>query len=273
MPRQPFSKRHNYRGPAPEITIREDAPESLRATVLAVARELDWSSHALRGVLTRTLRVRPDPGNWSAGNVSMEVESLAYDCEWFRFYDFIERLYESMMAKDLEEGRHGTSEAKAPQFVAEVNEALIEDGIGWQLVDGDIVTRGTESFEASVRNARAALDESSRPTAASHIHDALQALSRRPEADLSGAVYHAMGALEDVARDLVGDAKLTLGEILKRHPTLLPAPLDKALSQIWGFASNEARHVVEGRAPTLEEAELVVGLAAAAATYLTKKGR
>ena len=80
-----------------------------------------------------------------------------------------------------------------------------------------------------------------------------------------------MGALEAVARDLAGDPKLTLGEVLKRHPGLLPRPLDNALAQIWGYASNEARHVEEGRQPSREEAEFLVGLAAVMATYLTKK--
>jgi hypothetical protein len=80
-----------------------------------------------------------------------------------------------------------------------------------------------------------------------------------------------MGALEAVARDLAGNSKATLGEVLKRNPTLVPKPLDTALSQVWGYASNEARHVEEGREPQREEAELVVGLAAVVATYLTKK--
>ena len=85
------------------------------------------------------------------------------------------------------------------------------------------------------------------------------------------AVYHAMGSLECVARDLTGDSKATLGEALKRYPGLLPKPLDTALAQIWGYASNEARHVQEGRQTSREEAELLVGLAAALSTYLTRK--
>jgi len=80
-----------------------------------------------------------------------------------------------------------------------------------------------------------------------------------------------MGALEAVARDLAGDPKATLGEVIKRNPEFLPKPLDTALSQVWGYASNEARHVQEGREPNREEAELLVGLAAVLATYLTKK--
>jgi hypothetical protein len=77
-----------------------------------------------------------------------------------------------------------------------------------------------------------------------------------------------MGSLECVARDLTGDPKATLGEILKRHPGLVPRPLDAALSQVWGYASNEARHVSEGREISREEAELLVGLSAIVSTYL-----
>ena len=80
-----------------------------------------------------------------------------------------------------------------------------------------------------------------------------------------------MGALEAVARDLAGDPKATLGKVLKRNPDLLPKPLDTAVSQLWGYASTEARHVQEGREPNRKEAELLVGLAAAMATYLTHK--
>jgi hypothetical protein len=122
-----------------------------------------------------------------------------------------------------------------------------------------------------VKGATAALKASERPTAAKHLHEALEDLSRRPEADLPGAVYHAMGSLECVARDVSGDEKATLGEILKRYPGFLPKPLDEALSKIWGYASNEARHVLEGRETNREEAELLVGLSAALSTYLDHK--
>ena len=267
---KPFSKRYGYRS-APEITVREDAPEALRSTVLAVAKRLDWGPTEMRDILCGALRVRPDRNNWSRENVQQEIEALAYGCEWFKFYDFVEALHSAMARNDLDQGRAGTAEADAPQLVDEVNDSLVDDGVAWQLVDGQIVTRGPEAFEAAVTTARDELEASGRPTSAQHIHEALGALSRRPTADLSGAVYHAMGALEAVARDVVGDNKATLGAIIKRHPDLLAPPLDNALSQIWGFASNAARHVVEGRAPTREDAELVVGLASTVATYLSKR--
>lgn len=263
---QPFSKRNRYSSGAKEITIREDAPENLRYAVLQTAIDLDRTPTALRAILCRVLRVPPNPNSWKEypnvwgdPNVWEEVQALMYGCDWFKVYDIIEALHAKF------------AETEAAEFAEELNEFFIDEGIGWQLVDGKIVTRGTEAFEAVVTDATSALETSQRPTAAKHLHGALEDLSRRPQADLPGAAYHAMGALECVARDLTGDPKATLGEILKRHPDLLPKPLDTALSQVWGYASNEARHVLEGREISREEAELLVGLSATVSTYLSRK--
>ncbi len=267
--RKSFSRRNRYGGPSRDITVREDAPETLRFMVLDTARQLDWGPSALREVICGVLRVRPDLGNWSEfPNIWNEVQGLMFNCQWFQVYDVIEALHAAFSKRDQKSGGQDAAE-----FAEEVNAFFVEEGIGWQLVHGEILTRGAEAFESVVKAAVSALENSNRPTAASHIHEALEDLSRRPNADLPGAIYHAMGALEALARDLTGDTKATLGEILKRYPDLLPKPLDGALSQVWGFASNEARHVQEGHEPTREEAELVVGLSAVMTTYLTQKAR
>jgi hypothetical protein len=259
-PMPPFSKRHGFRGEPKEITVREDAPESLRYFVVQTAIDGGLSPSYLRRALCRLMRVMPDPSNWSEyPNIFDEVQALLRECDWFRVYDFIEAI-EANFAQ-----RGDVSFADA------INEFFVEEGVGWQLSFGQILTRGPEAFETIVTEAAAALKTSKRPTAAGHLHDALEGLSRRPKPDLSGAAYHAMGALECVARDLTGDPKAILGDILKRHPGLLPKPLDTALSQVWGYASNEARHVLEGRDISREEAELLVGLSAAVSTYLLCK--
>jgi hypothetical protein len=257
---QPFSKRNRFASRPKEITFREDAPAPLRYFVVQTAVDLGLYPSFLRRVLCRVLRVTPDSYNWSEyPNIWGEVQDLINGCDWFKVYDFIEVLQATFAQ------RHDGSFADA------VNEFFIDEGIGWQLVNDQILTRGPEAFETIVTEATSALEASQRPTAAKHLHEALEDLSRRPEADLPGAAYHAMGALECVARDLTGDPKGTLGEILKRHSGLLPKPLDTALSQVWGYASNEARHVLEGREISREEAELLVGLSAAVSTYLLRK--
>lgn len=73
---QRFSKRHNFGGPPPEITVREEAPESLRFTVLdAVERLDDWNPDAMRAVVCRVLHVPPNSYNWSQyPNICDEVQ-------------------------------------------------------------------------------------------------------------------------------------------------------------------------------------------------------
>ena len=265
--KEPFSKRNRYASISKEITIWEDAPETLRYFVLDKARELEYAPSTLRVVICRALRKRPDPDNWSEyPNIWNEVQELMYGCEWFKVYDIIEALYASFARNDE---NSGTQDAEA--FSDATNALFAEEGIGWQLVNGQIITRGNEVFEQVVNKATDSLQDSERPTAAKHLREALLDLSRRPHPDLAGAVYHSMGSLEALARDITDDPRATLGEILKRHPALLPKPLNASILQIWGYASNQARHVEEGREPTREEAELVVGLCAAISTYLSRR--
>jgi hypothetical protein len=261
--KEPFSRRNRFNTPK-EITVREDAPANLRCFVVDAARQLSYTPSHLRDVLCRVLHTRPDPGNSSEyPEIWEEVKELIQGCEWFKVYDIIEALLVSFHRKGDDESSAIYTEAISVFF--------LEQGIGWQLIDGQIETRGAEVFEAVVRVATKALEASARPTAATHLHESLQDLSRRPQPDLPGAIYHAMGALECVARDLTGDEKATLGEIVKRYQGLVPKPLDEGISKVWGYASEEARHVSEGRVPSREEAELVVGLSAAVAGYLTQK--
>jgi hypothetical protein len=266
-PRHPsFSARHGERPPEAEITIRREAPADLRFAALDIATDHGVQPSTLRATLCRMLRVRPDPQNWSEyPNIWGEVQNLADRLAWHQVYDLLERV-----AHDLAQpyDRDGRSAA----FQAEINDYFRTAGVGWQFVEGMLEVRGPEAFETAVRGAAEVLGAAGRDTVKGELREALADLSRRPAADLTGAVQHAMGALECVARDVTGDRKGTLGEILKRHPGLIPKPLDAAIDKAWGYASERARHVREGETPTPEEAELVVGIAASVATYLSRRG-
>ena len=144
-------------------------------------------------------------------------------------------------------------------------------GIGWQLVEGKIVTRGDEVFEDTVKTAVAVLEKDAKPTAARRLHLAISALSTRPKADTSGAVTHATSAVECVLGEITGQ-KTTLGKYLDKYPTLFRPTLKKGLDGIYGYASDEgARHGKERTEPAREEAEFVVAVCAAVCTLLTRK--
>jgi hypothetical protein len=59
--------------------------------------------------------------------------------------------------------------------------------------------------------------------------------------------------------------------VLAKYPDIVPRPLDQALDKIWGFASEKGRHLSEGRKPSQEEVILVVEVAAATISYVTKR--
>jgi hypothetical protein len=259
IPREPFSKRYGYKQPK-EITVWEDAPELVRLTAVGKARSPIGPDRLLE-IVCGVLKTQPE----RTDNAWSQVERLMSSCEWFHVYDFIEACYMEMA------GSGGPLFlAYAGKYEQAMNECFEEEGIGWQLANGEILTRGTEAFEAAVLGAADALESARRRTARAEIHQALADLSRRPKPDLTGAVQHAMAALECVARDATGDPKATLGEILKRHPDLIPKPLDTAVEKAWGYASGMGRHIQEGREPQRKEVELIVGLAATVATYLSR---
>jgi len=268
-----FSKRYGYNPPDAEITVRQDAPQDLRSAVVDIAYECGFRPSDLRQILSRVLRVAPNPQNWSERpNIDGENRQNMDECAWYRVYDVIEAMYERLhMSGRQITGRSNEAILASSYFVEEINAVFREKGIGWQLVDGVIEVRGEESFEESVHGGREALEEVGRTTAARELHEALRDLSRRPEADITGAVQHAMAALECAARDAVGDQKATLGELIKRYPDLFPKPLDQALEKAWGYSSEAGRHLKEGKAPEFEEAELIVGVSGTVCRYLARK--
>ena len=108
-------------------------------------------------------------------------------------------------------------------------------------------------------------------TAKSEIKEAIKDLSRRPGPDVTGAIQHLLACLECVCREVTSDKKSTLGELIKKFPGVVPRPLDLAVEKIWGYTSEQGRHLREGQVPSYGEAELVVEVTAAISTYLGKK--
>jgi hypothetical protein len=80
-----------------------------------------------------------------------------------------------------------------------------------------------------------------------------------------------MAALESAARNVTGEPKPTLGDLLKRHPGVFPKPVDSAVQKLWGYASEQARHGRESRELAHEEARLAVGICAILSSYLAEK--
>ncbi len=264
-----FSVRHGYVAANSQtpITTREEAPDEVRNMVLEIMSQFGFDSDALFDIAARIGKQSWESSEPRQSGTSSHVQlrRLVSQWDWFFIYDFIEHLYAA-----LEQWEVRGDDSPEHDFEERINAYFRHAGVGWQLQDGKITSRGSEAFEVAIHRAIPALKETGLQTAEREIHEALADLSRRPRADLTGAIQHAMAALECVARTASGDSD-TLGAILKRHPGLVPKPLDTAVEKAWGYASERARHIKEGSEPARDEAELIVGIAATVATYLARK--
>lgn len=255
-----FSDRHGYRDPEPPITIRENAPAFLRYQVASLARDCGLSAKTIRKLVCNILLEVPDPNNWSDTNVFDEAVTLLQNCEWYKVYDIAEAIWRSFEYREDEQER----------FEADLNRLFREKGIGWELKSPDgIVFRGEATFAIATQEAADVFASSGKHTAAGEIREALKDISRRPEPDRTGAIQHSMAALECVARDLTNSPNQNLGQII--NGLALTQPLSDAIHKLWGYASQNGRHVQEGRNASAVEAELVVSVACSVAVFLLRR--
>ncbi|RWC37939.1 MAG: hypothetical protein EOS28_31385 [Mesorhizobium sp.] len=254
-----FSDRFGYRAPDADIQLREDAPPVIRDAVLVLGYDVGFGPGSMRDIVCGVMLRRPDLGNWSPGNIEGEVQALVDEAPWFRIYDLAEKIHQTV--------HHRGDWEAASRFQARMNDVFREHGIGWKMEDGRIMVRGSEAFELSTAHAVETMRSAGAPTAANEVHEALKDISRRPQPDVSGSIQHALAALECVAREYTATTS-TLGPIVAKLN--FPKPLDEAVHKLWGFASEQGRHLREGREPQFEEAELVVTVASALSVYLLR---
>lgn len=261
-----FSERHGFNEiHEVPITIRNDAPYALRGILVDLAYEFGLRPSTLRNLVCRRLRTRADQNNWSEyPNIDYEVRGLIDECAWFKVYDILEDI--------VNEINETSDQNQLAKFQAEINMVFIEHGIGWKLVDGVITYRGPEGIDKLLVSAVETEVSKGYKTSANELHEAIKDMSRRPNADITGAIQHAIASLECVAREVSG-SKETLGQWLKKHPDAFPKPLGEYVEKIWGFACEHGRHLIESGEPSLDEAELVLGLCATLGNYLSKKGK
>lgn len=144
----PFPRRFPHAQEVHPITSRTDASRELREAVIQIAADVGGLGPSrLREIVCRVLRRRPRAEeNWSPPNVMEEVFEHLHDTPWPKVYDIIEAIAEAIDDRD-EYGRY--AERNGP-FVDEINAFLVENDIGWKLIEGRIEMRGDEGFESTL---------------------------------------------------------------------------------------------------------------------------
>lgn len=252
-----FTDRMGLEIPQPPITIRNNAPIALRLYLLQLMLCYESKLKKIRSYVCFISKEAEDPNNWGENEfMKSEIQSVLENCAWNRIYDLIEYFYEKLQINKV-------------GFEKDVNEYFIEKGIGWKLVNGIIEARGEEAFEQEISESINILGDAKLTTSKNEIHEALKDMSKRPNPDITGSVQHSVAALECLCREISGDKKSTLGALISKNPDILPKPLDKVVQEVFGFASEQGRHLREGGAPDFNEAEFVVHLSASLCVYLT----
>lgn len=241
--------------------MRDDAPGNVRHGIFRIVSAAGLQPFQLRRVLCNRLLARETAQIVADHQVLAEIEKMLAECLWYHVYEFVEDVYADLAAKRAN---------LADEYSARINVYFAETGVGWEMQNGRLQVRGGAGLDRALQSALDALGRTDRTTAQEQLREATKDLSRVPEAEITGAVQHAIAALECVARDLVGDTQITLGKLVKRYPDLMPATLAAVVDKAYGFSCNEARHLVEGSKIDFCEAELVVSLSASVITYLLR---
>ena len=254
---QHFSDRHGYRPAAAQITVREDAPPDLRAAIPLIARHAGMQPDAIRQVVCQVLLKQPDPSNWSPyPNVWNEVVSLVEDAPWYKVYDIAEALYAELAARRTWES------GPADDFEKRLNGFFRGERNRLGTSRRPDHAQGLRHFCQDHTGSPATTGRDRPPTRRERN-------ARSPEPDITGAIQHAMAALEATAREVTGQSNPTLGKLV---PLLdLPAPLDQAVHKLWGYSSDRGRHIREQQVVGHDEAELIVTVAGSLCAFLAER--
>lgn len=254
-PDVPFSQRFGYAPSDPAISVINDAPPALRRAVWIFPGRPMFET-----TLTGAIFKVADRYSFQIGRIR-SVESAwnhLERCNWYEVYEVAEETYAGM----------GFFKTFAEDFQEKLNVFCRHNGIGWKMENGRFVRRFADEEDVLLVRTAEMLAAAKKTTSAREFREALADLSKRPNPDVTGAVQHVSAAIECLARDLCGNQKITLGEIIARHPALFPGAYRKLAEAVWGIASNKGRHIAEGAEPTVDEAMFLIGTVAALASYL-----
>lgn len=255
-----FSNRFGYAG---QHIVIENAPPMLRQYVYEMLEYYVTDSTEMFKVVTQVCPsyFKIEINNYSGELIAAHTKGVLSSCDWSLVYDIIEAI-----AIYIKKNSYSSS---LTSYIKSINEFFIKNNIGWTISKNGIVERRycfiTEKIFSNTQN-NMILYESE--TAQEALIHGINALSKRPNPDITVAIYSATAALECFARTVTGNRKMTLGKIINENKNIFPPPIDVIAEKIWGFSSNNARHLNEGGTLSLAEAELIVGLSNSLINYL-----
>ena len=180
-----------------------------------------------------------DFGSGREYNVNQMEEYLKH-CSYAEFLDTCEAMHGW-----FSDNWHGIED----QFMNDLNERLIRYYSGYRMEEsGSIIEPGSRESERSIEDARGLLRASELNGPDRHFQAALSAFHRVPP-NYEAVVANAANAVEGVARCVLGDDSVTLGDAVTRirKAKSLPPALVQSMKAVWGHASDAGgRHGLVG---------------------------
>jgi len=264
-----FSKRYNLR-PTPEGLVSENVPESARIGLFYILEKTNhYDLSDLYSNICIALRIPRETRDYNLSNyyqnMYIPLEDLIMSCDWWRFYDICELLYRNLHYSPYMQ-----------QLSEDINKLFVDEQLGFEMRKGKVEKVGSGFIDAKVKEARYLLKEPEFKGADEHFEKAIKALNVRPNPDVENCIKDAVSAIESVGRIIVKNDKALLSDIIKdmAKKGTIPKPLDQAIQKVYAYRGSEpgvAHGAVQASKVTVDEAEFVLGMAAAIIIYLVKK--
>lgn len=264
-----FSKRYSLR-PTPEGLVSEDVPKSARVGLYYIFEKTTYSDLSeFYSNICVALRIPRETRDSNLArfyqNMEIPVEILIMTCDWWRFYDICELMYGEL-----------AYEPYRRELSKQINKLFVDEQLGFEMRGGKIEKVGSAFVDAQIKEARYLLKEPEFKGTDKQFEKAINHLNLRPNPDIENCVKDAVGAIESVGKIITNDKKALLSDIIKElaQKEVIPKPLDQVFQKIYAYRGNEpgVGHGLVGLSKvTIDEAEFILAVSAAAIIYLVKK--
>ena len=269
-----FSKRYKL-SPTPEGLMYEDVPKSARVGLYYALEEFleRIDKPDLYDKICVAFRIpretRDHDLTYFAESEEIPIEQLMMSCDWWRFYDLCELIFQYLYSEYKPWGG---------QFSESLNSLFLDEQLGFEIKNGKVEKVGSGFIDAKIKEARYLLKEPEFKGADKQFEKAIKHLNVRPNPDVENCVKDAVGAIESVGRVVIKNEKALLSNIVKElsQKGIIPKPLNLVFDKVYAYRGNEpgvSHGAVDISKVTLDEAEFILAISAAAIIYLVKKGK
>jgi hypothetical protein len=195
------------------------------------------------------------------------MKNMIKTCQWWYFYDICQIAYDILRRHDSE---------RSYEFALSLSILFTEENLGYQFTQGKIDKIHPEIIQITINEVRVLLKEPEFKGADYLFEKAIKALNIRPKPDAENCVKDAVAAIESVGRAIINDKNALLDDIIRSltKKGIIPKPLNLVIDKLYAYRGNEpgvSHGAVEIPKVTVDEAEFILAVSAAAIIYLVKK--